>query len=338
MDASDWTQLQFLEACQQPGVLQSLRLKLAAYNKTYPIKIFSGLFIDATAVQIDTCRLAALMIEPAMFSFLANKCAPGQGRTFTDNPHLRAQALMQDCMQHLQALFNDVNFIPQANASIEQYCPDVFISTASFAENRDYAWICSTFQSIKTTMGTLMSNFGQSGDLANEANDSARDDAFWNNFCKRQPLWMYIYLLWDHGRECTLAWNSIALPECQSFDLGCESAAPPSATPKPTVPAKKTSSKKKRDRDEDEDASLLAVSQNILNRLTATATPSEASSTSTASFCKQSTADAARALSDHADILKKQIKEVDENALPGVKELLIRSLDSVMKKLCALTD
>ncbi len=72
MDATSWSQLQFFEVCQQPGVLQSLRTALAAYNKKYPIKIFSGLFIDATATQIDTCRLAALMIEPQMFSFLAS--------------------------------------------------------------------------------------------------------------------------------------------------------------------------------------------------------------------------------------------------------------------------
>jgi hypothetical protein len=89
------------------------------------------------------------MIEPCMFTFLANKCAPGQGRAHSDNPNLRAQALLQDCMQHLQAVFNDPNFVPQANTSIEQYCPDLFISTSSFAENRDYAWIASTFQQIK---------------------------------------------------------------------------------------------------------------------------------------------------------------------------------------------
>lgn len=346
MDATSWSQLQFFEVCQQPGVLQSLRTALAAYNKKYPIKIFSGLFIDATATQIDTCRLAALMIEPQMFSFLANRCHPGQGRTFSDNPHLRAQALLQDCMQQLQRLFNDVNCVPQANASIEHYCPDLFISTASFAEIRDYAWIASTFQSIKTTMGTLMSNFSESGDLEQDVNDGARDVKFWTRFCNHQPMWMYIYLLWDHGRESTLAWNSIALPESQSFDVGCGGEPlPPQIDPTP--PAKtsgksasaKKSCKQKRDRgDVDDEDPLLIVSQNILNRLSEAGNPSTDASRRTASTGPVSTADAARALSEHADVLKKQIKEVDDFALPGVKDLLRSSLGTVMKKLCALTD
>ena len=351
MDATSWSQLQFLEVCHQPGVLQSLQKALAAYNKKYPIKIVSGLFIDATATQIDTCRLAALMIEPQMFSFLANRCHPGQGRAFSDNPHLRAQALLQDCMQQLQRLFNDVDCVPQANASIEHYCPDLFISTACFAEIRDYAWIASTFQSIKTTMGTLMSNFSSSGDLEQDANDAARDVKFWNRFCNHQPMWMYIYLLWDHGRESTLAWNSIALPEGQCFDLGCgddlpPKSDPPSAAKTSTAPppaatsaSAKKSSKKKRDRgDVDDEDPLLIVSQNILNRLSATGNPSTDASRPTASTGPVSTAEAARALCDHADVLKKQIKEVDEFALPGVKDLLLSSLGTVMKKLCALTD
>ena len=54
-------------------------------------RIASGLFLDATAVQIDTCRLAALMVEPEMFTFLVEKSDPGQGRVHSDNPNLRAQ-------------------------------------------------------------------------------------------------------------------------------------------------------------------------------------------------------------------------------------------------------
>ncbi len=329
---------------------------MAAYNKTNAIKIFQGIFQDASAVQIDTCRLAALMVEPHMFTFLANKCSPGQGRDYADNPKLRSQTLNQECMQELQRLHNDANFVPQANASITAYCSDMFISTASPAEQRDYAWICTTFQTIRTTMGTFMSNFSQSGDLANDVNDSARDDKFWNSFCKRQPMWMYIYLLWDHGRESALAWNSILLPKHMSFDMGADDLdveivdsdgdshpATSAIVSTPQVPTGKKSqskSNKKRDRDSDDVDPLLAISHTILKQLTGD-TPSASShesGRSTACRTEVSTAQAARALSDHADCLRKQIQEVDENDMPGVRQLLTSSLTHVLKKLCALTD
>jgi hypothetical protein len=340
VESTTWSQLQFLEVCKQGGVLQQLKTHMVAYNKRYPIKILNGLFVDATSVQIDTCRLAALMIEPCMGTFLANKCSPGQGRDHTDNPQLRARALTQECMQELQRLHSNVEFVPQANASITLYCPDIFISTAYPAETRDYAWICSTFQTIKTTMGTLITNFTGSGKNSNEFDDSVRDLDFWERFCKRQPMWMYIYLLWDHGRHTSLAWNTILLPETQTFDLGGSDVivppTPPTSPPPHHSSSKKKGGKKRVARDEEEDA-LLAVSQGILQKLS-TPPPSSQNSGSTSSRKEVETAQAAKAFSEHADVLRKQLREVDAEDSQGVKALLTASLTTVLKKLAALTD
>jgi hypothetical protein len=53
---------------------------------------------------------------------------------------------------------------------------------------------------IKTGMAQLMENFNKSGDNANDANDLARDLEFFEKYAKRDALWMWIYLCWDHGR------------------------------------------------------------------------------------------------------------------------------------------
>jgi hypothetical protein len=96
------------------------------------------MFQDATAVQIDTCRLAALMVEPEMFTYLVEKLDPGQGRVHSDNPNLRAQALASNCMKKLTALHNDVNFVPTESAEVTDYAPHFFLSIAQPAEQMDF--------------------------------------------------------------------------------------------------------------------------------------------------------------------------------------------------------
>ncbi len=81
----EWTYQEFNLACSHPNVLQPLRMRLQNYNKTKVIFIKNGLFEDATSVQIDKCRLAALMVEPQMFAFLAAKSNPPQSRDHSDN-------------------------------------------------------------------------------------------------------------------------------------------------------------------------------------------------------------------------------------------------------------
>ena len=127
-------------------MLDLLREKMQVYHRSKPISIRNGLFEDATAVQIDTCRLAALMVEPCMFAFLAEKSDPPQGRNASDNQALRAQALAQQCMQELQRLHNDAAFTPAQNADIAPWCRDLFICISQPAEQRDYAWIATTFR------------------------------------------------------------------------------------------------------------------------------------------------------------------------------------------------
>ena len=146
-------------------------------------------------MQIDTCRLAALMVEPEVFTYLVEKSDPGQGRVHSDNPNLRAQALAANCMKKLQTLHNEVNFVPTESAEVTDYAPHFFLSIAQPAEQRDFGWISTTFQSIKTQMGIFLSNFNKSGDLENDLNDSVRDAKFWKNFSNHQPMWYVILLI-----------------------------------------------------------------------------------------------------------------------------------------------
>jgi hypothetical protein len=160
-------------------------------------RITSGLFLDATAVQIDTCRLAALMVEPEMFTYLVEKSDPGQGRVHSDNPNLRAQALASNCMKKLTAMHNDVNFVPTATCDVTDYAPHFFLTIAQPAEQRDFGWISTTFQGIKTQMGIFLGNFNKSGDLENDLNDSVRDAKFWTQFSNKQPMWYVILLIFS---------------------------------------------------------------------------------------------------------------------------------------------
>jgi hypothetical protein len=92
-------------------------------------------------------------------------------------------------MKMLTALHNDVNYVPSATADVTDYAPHFFLSIAQPAEHRDYGWISTTFQSVKTQMGIFLANFNKSGDLENDVNDSVRDVKFWKNFCNKQPMW-----------------------------------------------------------------------------------------------------------------------------------------------------
>ena len=155
---TSWTREMFIAATHDVTFLDILREKMQAYHRTKPITIGKGLFEDATAVHIDTCRLAALMVEPCMFAFLAEKSDPPQGRIASDNEALRAQRLAQQCMQELQRLHNDAGFTPTHKADIAAWCRDIFICIAQPAEERDYAWIASTFRSFVTFLLSLHSS------------------------------------------------------------------------------------------------------------------------------------------------------------------------------------
>ena len=87
-------------------------------------------------------------------------------------------------MQELTRLHNDADFVPQANADITAWCPQMFLCIAQPAEQRDYGWISTAFRNIKTAMGQYIANFSQSGDLENDLTDHERD----TNFFTRHPF------------------------------------------------------------------------------------------------------------------------------------------------------
>lgn len=130
------------------------------------------------------------------------------------------------------------------------------------------------------------------------------------------------------------------LPATQTFDIGADDGHVIIPATPPRLPSSKKSSSKKRPRTVDDDP-LLVVSQNILQKMSASTSSSAAStdqSGNTASRKEIETAQAAKALSDHADVLKKQLRELEEEEFAGVKALLTSSLTNVLKKLSALTD
>ncbi len=297
----DWTSLQFISACASSAVMDRLRNALASYNVKYPIFIKIGLFEDATSTQIDTCRLAALMVEPCMFSFLAAKCAPGQTRTHLDNESSRAKAVSEACMIEIARLHNDIDFVPIANADITLYCADFFVSTAQPSEKRDVGWIATTYSKIKKELGQILSNFSGSGRLENASGDVDRDLDFWNNFCGKQPMWMFIYVLWDHGRDASFGWNTILLPDGQTLDIGGGSE-PVAVAPVVAAETPKSKGKSKRPREHEmtpAEDKLLDVSALLLRQF---ALPDLTTSSN-----EMLNAEKAKALSDHADILNRQL-------------------------------
>ena len=87
---------------------------------------------------------------------------------------------------------------------------------------------------IKQAMSTLLCNFNKSGDLANDLDDHSRDLLFFQNFAKSDPMWFWIYMAWNHGRNLP-AWNVALLPESESFDFGVTDSgdtSPPPPQPK----------------------------------------------------------------------------------------------------------
>lgn len=248
-------------------------------------------------------------------------------------------------MKEMMRLHNDALFVPAANANITCWAPDFFVNTGQAAETRDYGWIATEFTHMKTEMGLLMSNFNKSGDLANDLDDSARDTLFWNNFCKKQPLWMYIYMLWDHGRDSRYAWNAIILPDEQRMEFGLREELTPSqvaSTPVPAAgqPPSSLSTKKGRKRsitavqiDTSTDANLLQISTHLLQQFQPTPKQGRDADTSTQ---ESRNADKAKALSDHADLINHQLTMLPDGC-SGMRVILLTTLEGIIKQLCEIT-
>jgi hypothetical protein len=98
-----------------------------------------------------------------------------------------------------------------------------------------------------------MKNFNKSGEGLNDSDMHARDLDFFENYARRDALWFWIYLCWDHGTNIPV-WNLASLPEGESLDLGAGDS--PQRNPQPSSLSKKN----KRARNiEDDDALTNSV-------------------------------------------------------------------------------
>jgi hypothetical protein len=150
---------------------------------------------------------------------------------------------------------------------------------------------------------------------------------------------MYVYLLWDHGRQSLLAWNSILLPAEHQFDVGAESENDlPNVVPVPTSGRKRG----RRVATPTQDDTLLAHSLELLAKIHQSAPSSQSTtilSTGPAPANHVATTQEVSNLSVQADILMAKLVELEKvpQMLEGLKPLLIKSLEAIINKMCKLT-
>jgi len=147
-----------------------------------------------------------------------------------------------------------------------------------------------------------------------------------------------VCLLWDHGRQSMLAWNSVLLPEHQQFDVGVVE----SDDDLPTVAVAVTASAKKRvRRGATEDDGLLAHSLDLLAKIHKSAPTTQSTtilSTGPPPAPHVATTEELSNLSTQADLLMLRLESLEKSAvLQGLKPLLMKSLESIIKQMCKLT-
>jgi hypothetical protein len=251
----------FMDCCEIPGLLPSLASALANYNiiQNHVVKFKPGVFPEASEVQQWCARLAACMVEPSLQEFFHSMCNANSERLAVHEPSLRIASSKQRIIERITNDYvNNANFIPQANPTIAEWCDADFDSSVVGKEPRTWIWVATKIQAIKTSMTRLMSNFHKSGDLLNDADHVARDLEFFDKFAKRDALWFWIYLCWDHGRNIPV-WNVTSLPEGESFDLGV-SGGPGQDSRDEIAVVSSSKSSKKRGRNEGDDALASTVS------------------------------------------------------------------------------
>jgi hypothetical protein len=212
----------FLESCAISGVLPALCSALASYNITqnHVIGFKSGVFPEKSNVQQWTARVAAIMVEPALQEFFHAMQNASSDRLSVHDPALRIQSSKQRMLEKITRDFvNNPNFVPQQNPSIQEWCTLDFDASLVGEEPRSWIWVAQKMLEIKTGMSKLMSNFNKSGEGEEESDQLARDLDFFQNYAKRDALWMWIYLCWNHGRDIP-AYNVALLPDDESLDIG----------------------------------------------------------------------------------------------------------------------
>lgn len=153
---------------------------------------------------------------------------------------------------------------------------------------------------------------------------------------------MYVYLLWDHGRQSLLAWNSILLPEEHQFDLGA-GAESEDDLGQPIVAVTPAGKGKKRARSSatPTDDTLLAHSLDLLAKIHSSA-PSTQSTTILSTVAAPATASHVAttqelsSLSAQADLLTAKLESLPL-VLASLKPHLIKSLEAIIIKMCKLT-
>jgi hypothetical protein len=149
---------------------------------------------------------------------------------------------------------------------------------------------------------------------------------------------MYVYLLWDHGRQSLLAWNSIVLPEEHQFDLGAESE---DNLGQPIVAVTPAGKGKKRARSSatPTDDTLLAHSLDLLAKIHSSAPTTQSTtilSTGPAPAPHVATTQELSSLSAQADLLTAKLESLPL-VLASLKPHLIKSLEAIIIKMCKLT-
>lgn len=194
---------------------------MASYNtkSCNVIKFKPGVITEANANLLDTLRLASIMVDPRCMALFGRMANPAQDRLAVDFPELRIQAIKQKLLEILAHDFvNNVNFNPNCQPDIQHWCEGADYDVSHPQEARSWIWVSQKLQYIKTGMSTLLANFHKSGDLENGMDDGDRDVLFWKNFCNQQPLWFWIYMCWQRGRNVP-AWNTALVPDDQRLDI-----------------------------------------------------------------------------------------------------------------------
>jgi hypothetical protein len=180
---------------------------------------------------------------------LGRMANPRQDRLAVQLPELRIQAVKQMLLEELMNQYvNNVQFTPHVIPDISHWFPNNNFDVNMPHEHRTWIWVSQKMHFIKAGMSSLMANFHQSGDNANDIDDHSRDLEFYQNFCHHQALWFWIYMCpstssffiffisfqtcflnlfsslrrcWDHGRNIPV-YNMCLLPDDQRLECGTD--------------------------------------------------------------------------------------------------------------------
>jgi len=290
--------------------------------------------------QLAQCRVGALMVESSLQDLLWHIANPPQDRTAIDNADARITVQRTLGYQQFAAYYNNLDFHPTMQPDVSQWL-NARINVAVPSIQQTWIWVAETVQHLKTTIGRLMRNFNGSGKNANGADDVQRDLEFLQHFCNGNPVYFFVYMAWDHGRNMP-QWNSSLLPPEQSLDLGAGPA-------QVSTPAQSSTKRRRGSSSEGGDASDMSVlvrsSQDLLHAALQSVQSAATSGASTSSNAhevvqpvvlpEQAAASKAAALSQHANVLREQLKATpnDDSELEAVRKQIVAQLVIVLTQL-----